>query len=329
MRSNPLALSLLTLVLSGCGSSRTSSPTVEPVVAPPPTTSAAAGPSLPTPTIAALPTGTSPTPTSIVIVSDARQALSIETTFGALESVSIASLDTPLGVLDADSEDVDGGYPRACACPCGGPCAECERPMGRSEALAPGARVTLAWNGLLRRYRSDARTGSCFESFAPAPGRYLVRVCTGRPIEGEPGPCGSAEVTLPSSTPITIHVGARESLACPLEPALLERAARAALSTMERNAIVPDRIAACRPVASCHAESDLAYGEDVIRGAAYTRERGEPPPPPGTCVLVAPRGDQLLTRVFLPLPDGMQGGERFDHVLDASATRILSVRYEQ
>lgn len=283
-----------------------------------------AGPQLPGPTIEALPIGTTPTPTTVVVVSDATVPLAIETTFGEVESVSVVALDAPLGLLTMDSEDVGGGgYPRACACPCGAPCAECERPQDRSEALAPGGHVTLAWNGLLRRYGAG-----CFDAFAPAPGRYLVRVCTGEVVEGAPGPCGSATVTLPSTAPITVHVGARESLACPLSPALLDRAARAALSSMALGGIVPDRIARCEPWAECYAETDLPYGEDVTRGARYAVDPSAPPPR-GCGILVAPRGDRLLTRVFLPLPEDMNGGERFDHELDAEASRILSRRFEQ
>ena len=34
-------------------------------------------------------------------------------------------------------------------------------------------------------------------------------------------------------------------------------------------------------------------------------------------------------RVLLPLPEGTEGGERFDHILDVDATRLYAVRYEQ
>lgn len=328
-----LAIAVVGASLVGCGSSGATSASIE---APPAATSpassddgpsATAGPRLPEPLIAALPTGTTATPTRIVVVSDANEALSIETTFGRVESVTLASLEEPLGLLTADSEDEPGGYPRACACPCDEPCAECERPLDRSEPLAPGARVELAWNGRIRRYRSGAQ-GACFDGFAPSPGRYLVRVCTGRPIEGDVGPCGSAEVTLPSHEPITVHVGAREALACPLTPALLDRAARAALSSMAMRYVVPDRAARCAPVASCYAETDLPYGEDIVRGARYARDPSSPPPS-GCGVLVSPRGDRLLVRVLLPLPPDTLGGERFDHELDGAATRILSMRFEQ
>lgn len=285
------------------------------------------GPRLPQPLIGALPSDTQATPMRIVVVSDASESLSIETTFGRLESVSVASLDEPLGLLTADSEDEAGGYPRACACPCDAPCAECERPLDRSEPLPPGGRVELAWNGRLRRYRSGAQ-GTCFDSFAPSAGRYLVRVCTGRPIEGDVGPCGSVEVTLPSSEPITVHVGAREAPACPLTPQLLDRAARAALSSMATRHVVPERAARCEPIATCYAETDLPYGEDVVRGARYARDPSSPPPR-GCGVLVSPRGDRLLVRVLLPLPEGTLGGERFDHEMDGAATRILSMRFEQ
>ena len=328
-----LVTSLAAFLLTGCG---TSGATSTPIEAPPATSlganpgeppSTPGGPALPQPLIAALPRGTTPTPTRIVVVSDASEPLSIETTFGRLESVTIASLEAPLGLLTADSVDEPGGYPRACACPCGEACAECERPQDRSEPLVVGGRVELAWDGLLRRFRSDTR-GTCFDTFAPSPGRYLVRVCTGRPIEGDIGPCGSAEVTLPSSEPITVHVGARETLACPLTPALLDRAARAALSSMATRHVVPDRAARCEPVATCYAETDLPYGEDVVRGARYARDPSSPPPS-GCGVLVAPRGDRLLVRVLLPLPEGWLGGERFDHELDGAATRVLSMRFEQ
>lgn len=330
----------------GCGSS-TSAPeptsgstapvaaTSEPpeIAATPGTAAIGGGPRVPGPIVAPLPTGHTAVPQTFVIVSRAMGPLEVTTTFGRLESLSVASLEEPLGMLRPDSPDEDdspGHHPRACACPCGEPCPQCERPRDRSEPLPPGGRVELAWNGLLRRYRAGP-DAPCFDTFAPPPGRYLVRACAGRPVEGQPGPCGRAEVTLPSAEPITIALGdTLETASCPMSPALLDRAARAALSMMERNQIVPDRVAACTPEASCYAETDLPYGEDVVRGLRYTRDPSAPREPPRACgILVAPQADRLLVRILLPLPEGMQGGERFDHHLDVEATRIYSMRYEQ
>ncbi len=326
----------------GCGSSTSSGSSAPgstgsaPRVSEAPTaavSSALDGPAPPGPIVAPLPTGHTPTPTSIVIVSRAMGPLEITTTFGRLESISVASLEQPLGMLRPDSPDEPdepGMHPRACGCPCGEACAQCERPRDRSEPLLPGGRVELAWNGLLRRYHAGP-TAPCFDTFAPPPGRYLIRACAGRPVEGQPGPCGRVEVELPAREPITLTIGdALEVSACPLTPALLDRAARAALSMMERNSIVPDRTAACTAEARCYAETDLPYGEDVVRGLRYTRDPSAPPEPARACgILVSPHGDRLLVRVLLPLPEGMLGGERFDHELDAEATRVYSMRYEQ
>jgi hypothetical protein len=327
-RSSALALTLA-LALVACGSSSTSTSPV----APAPITHASAssgGPQLPGPLLAPIPEGLAPAPATIVLESAARAPLAVPTTFGALESLSLAARDAPLGLLTLDSPDEPAQFPRACACPCGETCAECERPEDRSVALAPGGRTELAWNGLVRRYRSGPH-GSCFDAFAPPPGRYVLRACAGRPTEGEPGPCARAEITLPASGPITLRFDDRLGLArCPLAPEVLDRAARAALSSMETGHVAELRRGACSPEAQCYAETDLPYGEDVVRGLRHTRDPSAPREPARGCgVLVAPRGDRLLVRVFLPLTDGMVGGERFDHELDVDASRIFGVRYEQ
>lgn len=287
------------------------------------------GPHLPAPLLASPPTGPG-TPTSIVVVSDARAPLSLDTTFGALDGLALGARDQPLGLLALDSAEEAGLYPRACACPCDEECAECEAPMERSVPLPPGGRVELAWNGLVRRYRSGPR-GTCFDTFAPPPGRYVLRACAGSPTRGEPGPCGRAEITLPASGPITLHVSDTLELArCPLAPELLDRASRAALSSMQTHHVAELRRGSCRPEAECYAETDLPYGEDVVRGLRHTRDPSAAREAPRGCgVLVAPRGDRLLVRVLLPLSDGMVGGERFDHEFDVDATRLYSVHYPQ
>jgi hypothetical protein len=326
--------SSLALSLAACSSCGGAAPATSASASAPSAASGGAtgeGPRLPGPLVLPIPEGGSATPATIVVASDARAPLALDTTFGALDSLSLGARDQPLGLLELDSPDDPSGFPRACACPCGeGACAECERPEDRSLALPPGGRVELAWNGLVRRYRAGPQ-GTCFDTFAPPPGRYVLRVCSGSPNDGHPGPCGRAEITLPASGPITLRVSdALELARCPLAPDVLDRAARAALSHMERGYAVPERRARCVPEAECYAETDLPYGEDVVRGLRHTRDPSAPPEPPRGCgVLVAPRGDRLLVRVLLPLPDGFQGGERFDHELDVDATRIYSVRYEQ
>lgn len=333
-------------VLAGCGSSeRTSASETSEARAsgtretPEPTPAlladmddrpAMGGPRLPSPAILPTPTDTRPTPARIVIESRATEPLSIDTTYGLLESITLASLDQPLGLLVADSLDEPDEPLRACACPCGaGPCPECERPTTRRYPLAPGERVELDWNGLARR-RANEGGQICFDAFGPPPGRYLVRACSGLTSEGMLGACGNTIVTLPSTEPITIVIGAVESPHCPLAPETLERAARVALSSLEMRGVVPARLASCQPRADCYATSaDLVYGEDVVRGLAYTQESGAASAPRGCGILVSPHDDRLLVRVFLPLPEGTLGGERFDHELDAEATRILSLRFEQ
>lgn len=337
------ALTLLLFVL-GCGSSEsttTSRPTPSRPTPPsdllPPvldlgagTSPALGGPRLPTPTILPSPVGTTPTPAHLVIESRAAETLTIDTTFGVLENVTLASLDQPLGLLVADSVDEPDGQLRACACPCGQVCPECERPQTRRMTIDPSAAVEIDWNGLVRR-RANENGRLCFDAFGPPPGRYVVRVCSGLTSEGMLGPCGSTTVTLPTTEPIRIVIGATESPHCPLAPELLDRAARVALSSLEMRGVVPERLASCQPRAECFSTSaDLSYGEDVVRGLAYTREPGAATSTPHGCgILVWPHDDRLLVRVFLPLPEGSLGGERFDQELDAEAMRILSMRFEQ
>lgn len=288
-----------------------------------------AGPRLPSPTVLPVPVGTAPTPAHLVIESRALEALSVDTTYGQLESITLSSLEQPLGLLVADSIDEPEGPLRACSCPCGGVCPECERPMTRRLELPPGARVELEWNGLVRRWANE-RGRLCFDAFGPPPGRYLVRACSGLTSEGILGPCGNTIVTLPTSEPITIVIAAAEGPRCPLSPELLDRAARVALSSLEMRGVVPDRLAACQPHAECFStEADLAYGADAVRGLAYTQPAEGAQAPRGCGILVWPHDDRLLVRVFLPLPEGFLGGERFDQELDAEATRILSMRFEQ
>jgi hypothetical protein len=281
------------------------------------------------PLLAPIPEGVTAVPATIVLESGGRAALSIPTTFGALESLSLASRDAPLGLLTLDSPD-EPQFPRACACPCGQACPECEPPVARSLALAPGGRAELAWSGLVRRDRSGPH-GRCFDAFVPPPGRYVLRACAHDPSQDEPGPCARAEITLPANGPITLRFEDHVELArCPLAPEVLDRAARAALSTMEMDHVADLRRGACTPEAQCYAETDLPYGEDVIRGLRHTRDPDAPREPARGCgVLVAPHGDRLLVRVLLPLADGSVGGERFDHELDVDASRLFRVRYER
>lgn len=335
-----LAVALLAI---GCGSGESEATSTRPTRPPPtfvptspdllptapPATSSTAGPRLPSPTILPTPVGTAPTPAHLVLESRAMETLSIDSTYGRLESVTLASLDQPLGLLVADSMDEPEGPERACQCPCGAACPSCESPATRRLELPAGGRVELDWNGLVRR-RANEGGRLCFDAFGPPPGRYLVRACSGLTSEGILGPCGNAIVTLPTSEPITIVIGAAEAPRCPLSPELLDRAARVALSSLEMRGGVPDRLAACQPHAECFStEADLAYGADAVRGLAYTQPAEGAQAPRGCGILVWPHDDRLLVRVFLPLPQGFLGGERFDQELDAEATRILSMRFEQ
>ncbi len=341
MRRHAALLLFVFCFVVGCGSSERPSPTPRATTRPPATTelvtptldlaaSAGGGPRLPSPTILPTPVDTAPTPAHLVVESRAMETLTIDTTFGVLESVALASLDQPLGLLVADSVDEPDGQLRECACPCGQACPECERPQTRRMTIDPNEAVELDWNGLVRR-RANENGRLCFDAFGPPPGRYIVRVCSGLTSAGMLGPCGSTTVTLPTTEPIRIVIGAPEAPHCPLAPELLDRAARVALWSLAMRGVVPDRLASCQPRAECFSTSaDLTYGEDIVRGLAYTREPGaESAAPHGCGVLVWPHDDRLLVRTFLPLPEGSLGGERFDQALDAEAMRIVSMRFEQ
>ena len=46
-------------------------------------------------------------------------------------------------------------------------------------------------------------------------------------------------------------------------------------------------------------------------------------------VFIVPRETEVEARVFLPLPEGTNGGESYSHFFDPDLTRLLRARYEQ
>lgn len=253
-------------------------------------------------------------PIAIRVVATAAEPAVLDTSFGVSQPFAAASLDRSLGHLRLDAP-FDSSWPRQCACPCdpAARCARCEPPALRRQEIAPGAEWRFEWNGRMRRSRTDSDGDSCFDTFAPAPGRYVIRACAGTT-------CGRAEVTLPAREPIVVRLGqdVRRD-ACPLPADLAERAARSLVADMLAQRIVADRLRACEIAVECVPAATLDARERAARA------RGT-----GACtVLVVPRGDKLDVRLIAPLPEGSNGGDVFSHEMDPDAAAVLAAHYTQ
>lgn len=254
----------------------------------------------------------------VVFVNDGDADLELDVTFGAADPITLAPAEGPsLGFLTADSPDG-----RACACPCEAEhCIECEPPLHRTLAVPAHGRATLEWNGLVRRYRPrDHR--ACFETPTPV-GTFVVAATAAlvgvpRAADGQRRPpyVAHAVATFPADTPIELRFEGAPTLACPLEPALLTRAASAVLDHVHTHHLFDDRLAACAEPAACVAENDIAARE----ASAVTTP---------CSIFVTPIDHELRVRFFAPLPPGRRGGEHFDHFLDVDATELERAHYEQ
>jgi hypothetical protein len=131
--------------------------------------------------------------------------------------------------------------------------------------------------------------------------------------------CAVAEALLPSAGPIELAFSGSppRPAACPLDPALAERAFRIATFTMDLNAVVPDRRRPCRM------EASRCVMPEAIELARDREKRSQ------CATFLVPHRSGLEVETFLPLPPGTNGGESFSVFLDPTGLRVTRVRYEQ
>ena len=254
------------------------------------------------------------TPSEIVVVNDTAEALTFDRSFGPGAMIHIGSAGhrpLPTGTTIDDVDDAHtGGWIKTCLCDCaaGGECPECEPPRLHQITLQPGESYTVPWNGMLR---ARLVGGSCLTRFPVMAWPYVLTACTAS------GRCGRAEVTFPSSDPVTIKMSASAaaSTCADLSANALRRAGSGVWTAVGR--ALPDRpVSDCAPDPTC-TESDAL---DATLAAARAQ----------SCTnLVVPRGDHIEAIIFLPLPEDTRGGERYSHFYDPDATHLYRARYEQ
>lgn len=239
------------------------------------------------------------TPAVVRVVNDTDTARSFDVTFGPHQPFGVGRLD---GELDPSASF------GPCVCACGAPCPSAARPEQQTVRLEPGAAHEFAWDG--RLVRSGGDLGQCCESFAPPAGSYVVTACA------DDGGCARTEVTLPAQAPVVVSLGAASTAAtcATLDLALHQDAV--ARFVAELGPMLSDRPVSECPPARCVESGDLVAALDLSRDRACT-------------VVVIPRGAEVETLAFLPLPPGHDGGERYARFTDPDFTRVFRVRYEQ
>jgi len=237
------------------------------------------------------------TPTTLTIVSeDAEHRLDVS--FGPASPFGFGLIDETAPAMGLDQPD-SPSWPRACDCPCGTECPECEPPMPALVTVGPGAPHVFEWGGELRRYVVGA---PCFETSPAPPGQYVFSVCA-----ADDGPCAFTTATIPSPEGITLDFGSPGSNAeCPLEEHILARATRTAVDTMRRSRVAESVMAACPEVATCISAEEVATRID--------------PTEPGCVIYAVPGGSRIDVIVQL---DGL----RYAHHLAGAATRLRGVSY--
>jgi len=249
-------------------------------------------------------------PTQIVMRNGGDQPIFVDVTFGPGSPVTVTTLLGEFGMLFADDPQAH------CPCPCNPKevCPECEAPQDKQVEIKPGEAYEWEWNGRLLQYRMDLDGDYCFAAFEPAPGRHLLRVC-----DTDAKACGVADVTLPTEQPVEVILTTEQVVApnCPLPDETVQRLANLSLARMESSQVVVDRIQECDPQkARCVPVEEVATWQERMRRYPCT-------------VFVVPRGDELESQVFLPLPEGYVGGEEYSLYFDPQGVGVRRVRYTQ
>lgn len=241
---------------------------------------------------------TASVPAVLRVVNDTDAAASFDVTFGPHQ---------PFGIGRIGGQDAAASL-GPCLCPCGGACPSAARPEPSTLRLEPGAAHELAWDGLLTRSGGDL--GPCCATLAPPAGRYVVTACA------DDGACARVEVTLPAHEPIVVPLSARSTASACSTLDLPAYQAEVARFVADLALILRDRPVSGCPEARCVEPGDL----DGALAAARARS---------CSVFMVPRGAEVETRVFLPLPPTHAGGESYAMFTDPDFTRVFRLRYEQ
>jgi len=257
-----------------------------------------------------VPTSDTTHPTKIVLRNGGTESVQLDVTFGPGSPVRATTLLGEYGLLFPEDPAAH------CPCPCDpkAGCPECEEPEDKQVEVKAGEVYEWEWNGRLRQYRMDMDGDYCFGVFEPAPGRHLLRAC-----DTEAKACGVADVTLPTEDPIEIILTTElvAAPACPLPDETVQRLANLSLARMESSHVVVDRIQECDPQkARCVPADEVPTWQERMRRYPCS-------------VFVIPRGDELESQVFLPLPEGSVGGEEYSLYFDPQGVGVRRVRYTQ
>lgn len=242
---------------------------------------------------------TAPSPAVLRVVNDTAAAALFDVTFGPHQPFGIGRIGEP--------QDAPASL-GPCLCPCGGPCPSAARPEQYTLRLEPGAAHDLAWDGLLTRSGGDL--GPCCETFTPPAGRYVVTACA------DDGGCARVEVTLPAHEPIIVPLSARSTASGCATLDLPAHQAEVARFVTDLAPILRDRPVSDCPEARCVEPADLDGALSTARDRSCS-------------VFVVPRGAEVETRAFLPLPPTHAGGESYAMYTDPDFTRVFRFRYEQ
>ncbi len=252
-------------------------------------------------------------PARIRVVNDTEETLVLDRSYGPASPLGVVALgpggERPLS-LDQEDDDQSQNFVATCECRCSArDCAECEPPQEVLVTLAPGDDYTFMWNGKLRRRRTHRLGMACWTTILAQPGAYVFSACT------ESGRCGRVEVTLPTSS-IEIRLSQQVSMdTCDRFDAQRSWAVRGRVLDQLQYALRDRPLDACNRVACVSAE-ELDAELEAAREQACT-------------VFIVPRGHEIEGRVFLPLPEGTNGGESYSHFFDPDLTTLLRAPYEQ
>jgi hypothetical protein len=257
---------------------------------------------------APLPTDTEASPTKIVIKNETGTLAKLDVTWGEASFVSVAPVDGSLGL--ATIEVPDGIY--QCRCDPSLRCLEYEEPMDRFEELAPLEDHEISWNGKLLRNRLEDDGDLCGQSYAPT-GLYLFKACT-----HDRQHCGVARVQLPTHMPIILTL--KKSMIsmdrCPLPEGTEKRLSSYHLVRLELSETMLERIASCDPASAvCVDQHELAQTIEAVSGEPCS-------------MFVVPRRSELESLIYLPRPEGEEGGERYSLFFDEHGTSVVFVKYD-